>query len=306
MQQAKTEITPARPVIFGEVLFDQLPDGRAVLGGAPFNVAWHLQGLGLEPLLISRVGRDANGDRVLAAMENWGMDTRGMQRDAEHPTGTVRVFLDRGQPSYRILPNQAYDHIDASAALSSTADSVPLLLYHGSLAARSEPSRNALKALRATGMPAFVDVNLRSPWWEPGMVRRLLQGARWIKLNGEELDLITGDTPLGAEAVSTRARALRARYNLDLLLVTEGEQGSQVFTPFDHYLQPALPADPLVDTVGAGDAFVAVCILGLAHHWPLPDTLARAAELATRICGLPGATPDDRTFYQELSARWAA
>lgn len=306
MLQAKTELIPARPVIFGEVLFDHLPDGRAVLGGAPFNVAWHLKGLGLEPLLVSRVGMDTNGDHVLSAMQEWGMDTRGMQRDPQQPTGTVRVFLDRGQPSYRILPDQAYDRIDATAALASTAGAPHLLLYHGSLAARSEPSRGALKALRATGMPAFVDVNLRSPWWEPGMVRRLLQGARWLKVSGEELDLITSDTPLGPEAASTRARTLRARYGLDLLLVTEGEQGAQVYTPFGQYAQPAVPADPLVDTVGAGDAFVAACILGLAHHWPLTDILARAAELATRICTLPGATPNDRALYADLSARWAA
>ena len=83
-----------RPVIFGEVLFDRFPDGSTVLGGAPFNVAWNLKALGLDPLLVSRVGRDDLGADILAAMSEWGLDTAGVQTDAGHPTGTVEVTLE--------------------------------------------------------------------------------------------------------------------------------------------------------------------------------------------------------------------
>ena len=96
-----------RPAVFGEVLFDRFEDGSSVLGGAPFNVVWHLQGFGLEPLLISRVGNDRLGEQVIAAMESWGMDTRGIQFDKDHPTGTVNVTLNNGQPTFDIVPERA-------------------------------------------------------------------------------------------------------------------------------------------------------------------------------------------------------
>ncbi len=303
MQEKKKEPDPARPVIFGEVLFDNLPDGRAVLGGAPFNVAWHLQGLGLRPLLLSRIGDDAAGEQVLAAMQAWGMDTMGIQRDPDHPTGAVHVTLENGSPSFHILPDQAYDHIEADAALASLGGASPLLIYHGTLAVRSATSAHTLQTLRNAGSPIFVDVNLRSPWWDTGRVLQLLRGTHWLKLSGEELDTLTGEN---GETRAARARALRARYGLEMLVVTEGEAGAQVFTPFGQCAQTAVPADPLVDTVGAGDAFSAVCLVGIALGWPLSDTLGRAAELAARICTRPGATHADRMLYADLLERWAA
>jgi len=100
-----------RPLVFGEVLYDSFPDGSVVLGGAPFNVAWHLRGFGLNPLFISRVGDDELGERIIAAMSEWGMDTRGVQRDPGHPTGRVVVSIRNNEPSFEIVPEQAYDFI---------------------------------------------------------------------------------------------------------------------------------------------------------------------------------------------------
>jgi fructokinase len=104
-----------RPVVFGKVLFDRFPDDTAVLGGTPFNVAWHLQGLGHDPLFLSRVGRDGPGRQVGQAMRHWGMDTTGLQTDADYPTGAVELAFEAGQPSFDILPDQAYDHFDGAA-----------------------------------------------------------------------------------------------------------------------------------------------------------------------------------------------
>jgi len=101
-----------RPVMFGEVLFDMFPDGSVVLGGAPFNVAWHLQAFGLSPLLISRVGADALGRQVSAAMQEWGMDRSGLQLDSAHPTGTVSISFSDGEPKFDIVPNRAFDYIE--------------------------------------------------------------------------------------------------------------------------------------------------------------------------------------------------
>ena len=122
--------TPGRPLSVGEVLFDVMPDGTRVLGGAPFNVAWHLHAFGLRPLMITRVGTDDSGDEVLAAMKSLGMDTSGVQRDGAHPTGRVQVELSEGEPTYHILADQAYDHIDRHQAMQASTGETFCLLYH--------------------------------------------------------------------------------------------------------------------------------------------------------------------------------
>ena len=115
-----------RPVLFGEVLFDVFPPGTQVLGGAPFNVAWHLQGFGLRPLLISSVGADDRGKQIKKRMQEWGMETSGLQTDEQHPSGIVQVSFNNGQPSYEILSDQAYDFIK-----TPQSDNVDIgLLYH--------------------------------------------------------------------------------------------------------------------------------------------------------------------------------
>jgi len=134
-------------VIFGEVLFDRFPDHQSVLGGAPFNVAWHLQGFGLSPLLVSAIGEDEAGDQILSTMGQWGMDTRGVQRHRDFATGAVQVTLDQGQPSFDILPDQAYDHIETDPVLAVCGHAPAALLYMGTLAGRSPTSRGTQQAL---------------------------------------------------------------------------------------------------------------------------------------------------------------
>lgn len=157
------ESNNSRLVIFGEVLFDHFPDGSVVLGGAPFNVAWHLQAFGLSPLFISRVGNDPLGQQIKTHMSEWGMSTCGLQLDSSHPTGTVDVQIDRGEPSYNIVEGCAYDFIDRSA-LPSMRDRG--FLYHGTLAIRNSVSEKTLKAIKDEhNLSIFVDINLRPPWW---------------------------------------------------------------------------------------------------------------------------------------------
>lgn len=128
------------PVLFGEVLFDCFEDGSRVLGGAPFNVAWHLQAFGCSPLFISRVGDDPWGRKIRDVMQRWGMTTAGLQKDSAHPTGEVQVSLKQGQPSFDILPDRAYDHIHCEGIPPMN----PSLVYHGSLGLRQAESANTL------------------------------------------------------------------------------------------------------------------------------------------------------------------
>ncbi len=290
----------ARPLIFGEVLFDCFEDGTEVLGGAPFNVAWHLAGFGLEPLLVSRVGADPQGESVRQRMADWGLRTDGLQLDDRHPTGRVEIrMLADGGHRFEILPDQAYDHIDP-APLAPLLDALPVdLLYHGSLAVRTPASAAALSALRARGLPRFVDINLRAPWWRPEGVRELMAGARWLKLNDEELDLLQP----GEAGREARARSLRAANGHDWLILTCGAEGARLFTGEGEFAG-APPAVGVVDTVGAGDAFAAVCLLGLIEGWPAATTLERALAFAARICAQRGATAPDRGLYAGLREQW--
>jgi len=277
----------AAALIFGEVLFDHFPDGRRVMGGAPYNVAWHLARMGAPPYFVSRVGDDAAGGAVRRHMEAAGLATAGLQVDDTLPTGSVRVDIEEGEPSYQILADRAYDAIDDARSEAALGARAVALLYHGTLALRDPRSRGALRRLQElTGAPRFVDVNLRSPWWDAARVRELLDGARWIKLNEDELDALAP----GGAGMAERAAALRTVHGAELVLVTRGARGA-LLVGEDSHVAPAPPVPDLADSVGAGDAFSAVAILALTRGWPADRLLARAVDYAALICGARGALP---------------
>lgn len=283
--------------LFGEVLFDQFPDGQAVLGGAPFNVAWHLQAFGQQPYFISRVGADVLGEQIRTNMLAWGMDTTHLQTDETHPTGVVQITINAGEPTYEILDQQAYDYIaEPSDPIHSS------IIYHGTLALRHPTSVQALAALLAQhdGL-VFLDVNLRAPWWSVGQISGCLKAADWVKLNDDELRQLT-------EPQATLQETLHdflATYQLKGLIVTRGELGAVALTDNGEYLEvtPNALAE-VVDTVGAGDAFTSVLLLGLQHQWPLNLTLRRAQDFASALVTQKGATVQDMGFYLPFIAQW--
>jgi fructokinase len=287
------------PVVFGEALFDCFPDGTAVLGGAPFNVAWHLAAFGAGPVFVSRVGEDALGARIEAAMREQDMTTAGLQRDPVHPTGTVQVALAAGEPSYDIVAGRAYDFIDVQALPALPKN---CLLYHGTLALRNASSAAALEVLRRQTDAVFLDVNLRAPWWSADRVRGLLDSARWVKLNANELELLAP----GGDGPEAQAAALIARHGLARVYCTQGADGAFALDARGNIerVRPSASVE-VVDAVGAGDGFASMLILGLLRGWPLAETLAYAQEFASAIVGRRGATIHDPAFYAELARQWA-
>lgn len=294
------------PVVFGEVLFDVFENNHRILGGAPFNVAWHLQGFNLSPLFVSRIGEDEEGQQVLNIMNNWQMETRVVQRDSDFITGSVQITVNRdGLPQFNIPYNQAYDRINAHQAVSGLFNLSCNLLYHGTLALRHGVSREALQKLMGIlKLPIFLDVNLRTPWWDKALLRDILQTATWLKVNEDELAIIEPD--ITNENKEMVLENLCKRYNLSMIVVTLGDKGALLKMPNKPLLKEITPIVPIADTVGAGDAFSSVLIYGLLNQWEPEVMLKRAINFAAKICQIRGATTMDKQLYRSVLSSWQA
>ena len=291
-------------MIIGEVLFDTFPDGRRVLGGAPFNVAWNAQGLGLRPQFISAVGTDEPAAEVRQKMTAHQMELSGLQTDPAHGTGKVEVtFNDEHEPQYEIVPDQAYDFVQPQPILDwldgQAAEAVSMI-YHGSLIWRNPASRSAVIATRKkVDVPIFVDLNVRMPWFDDAWLDELLTGVRWLKLNKDELGQLSGQ-PVETEAdIVAAVKTLQQTYACDSFFVTSGSKGAwHIASDGEVHFAAAPKPEKLVDTVGAGDAFSAATIVGLSQSLDIQTVLDRAVAHAARVCGLNGATTDAAGFYQ--------
>ncbi|MDR3393056.1 MAG: carbohydrate kinase [Sulfuriferula sp.] len=291
--------------LFGEMLVDVFPD-RYVLGGAPFNVARHLQAFGLHPVLITRTGNDALRDDLIAAMINFGMDTRGVQSDPIHPTGQVMVHMNNGDHRFEIMPGQAYDFIHASITRMIALAAQPELVYFGTLAQRHPISRQALSSLLNTvKAPRMLDINLREPWYDVQTLRRSLAQADILKLNNDELQHIARLLHLGDTDELGQASTLMAQFGLQNVLVTRGKAGAWLLDENGRIASvPGGASIRIADTVGAGDGFAAVFILGMFKNWSAEQVLLRADGFARALCGIPGAIPHDDAFYDPFRKAW--
>jgi fructokinase len=302
-----------QPLIFGEVLYDCFPD-KEVLGGAPFNVAWHLKGFGQDPLMLSRISENKHGKDVLSAMQKWGMNTSGIQIDELHPTGIVDIRMDGKNHSFEIKSEQAYDYINfkdyvesPESSLASVFSNAPLL-YHGSLALRSEASNSSFIELsQSYELPRFLDLNLREPWWEKDQLPKLLQDASWVKLNDEELEIAFGMiSKVPANTLEEQAEAVKTHFSIDTIIVTKGEDGAFLLDGANKLIVgKAAPAANVVDTVGAGDAFASVVLLGILSGWAPSRFMSYATEFASSIVGMRGATCSDESVYNDFISRWS-
>jgi fructokinase len=306
-------------LLFGEVLMDCFPD-REVQGGAPLNVAHHLRGLGLGagivPVLVTRIGKDERGRRLLESMQAAGLPIDGVQHDSLHPTGVVQIRQDGEGQGHRfeIPPDQAWDFIHADMARLVGLAARPQWLYFGTLAQRAvarplaRPAAHpALRSLlRTTQAKAFLDINLRDPWVRKDVLRWSLGKAEAVKMNDEELLRVAHMMGLGSASPGVLGKRLLHAFGIRQLLVTEGMNGAWLLQDDGayHHTGPTDQVDNLVDSVGAGDGFAAVFLLGLTQGWAVEQTLERAHRFAGEICRLRGAIPDRDDFYQPFVTQW--
>ncbi|MHC4562707.1 MAG: carbohydrate kinase family protein [Planctomycetota bacterium] len=282
-----------RPLIvgLGEVLWDLLPAGRQ-LGGAPANVAFHAAALGARAAVVSCVGDDELGREILSRLGEAGLDCRAIAVDSAHPTGTVSVELGPdGRPSFTIHQNVAWDFVRFDKAARAVATQANAACF-GSLAQRNDVSRQTIEEfLTATGADCLkvFDLNLRQSYFNRKIVDDSLRCADVLKLNDEEWPLVC-DLLGGLSADQDGLAKLRAEYSLRLVALTRGDKGSVLVTSEETSEREGQPV-PVVDTVGAGDAFTAVVAVGLVTGGDLRALHERAEAVAQYVCTQAGATP---------------
>ncbi len=290
----------------GEILWDALPDGL-FLGGAPFNVACHLQALGHEAAFASRVGDDRLGEEALRRMRLRGLDPGLMQIDDSLPTGFVRVkFGATGEPDYDILEPAAWDAIIFTDALAQHAEHAEALVY-GSLAQRARTSRQTLQRLCEAEVLCVFDINLRPPYVDRDVIEQSLRAADVVKLNDAELRRMRGwfGVPEDPEAAMA---ALSDAFGCRAVCVTWGGQGARLWAEGECWHHPGYAVE-IADTVGAGDAFLAAFLAGLLVGQSGDALIDLANRLGAYVASRPGAFPaydfdgPDELLHLDLRAR---
>jgi len=277
----------------GELLWDVLPD-RQTLGGAPANVAYHLHRLGMTVRVVTRIGRDPLGAAARAEFATQSLDLEGLQSDAALPTGAAHVRLDgRGNAGYQFVTPAAWDAIEYRET-----DRRPVVVF-GTLGQRDERSRATICRL-AEGAHGILDLNLRPPYVDFAVIVAALERAALVKLNDDELATVASGLGVSSEPKSF-ARSLEARYGVRTVCITRGGRGALlVDAGILHEAEPVTVE--VVDTIGAGDAFLAGLLVGRLRGAPWRATLALATGLGALVAGAAGARPlyDARPLLDSL------
>ncbi len=291
-------VTPKKQIVaIGEVLWDLFPDGRKV-GGAPGNFAFHCSQLGAEVLLLSAVGADPLGQELLQYFTQMALPTEGIVVLPDYPTGTVRVECRDGEPRYTICEGVAWDHIKIPP------DLLPLIaeadvFYYGSLVFRTEKMqelfRRVFDVIPKSALKVF-DVNLRAPFYRRDSLISLLEKANILKLNVDELAIISDLLDWHGMTRDESAQKLRQQFDYDMLILTDGQSGAFLLTDHGHSQYASVPVK-VVDTVGAGDSFAAQAVMGWLDGHPIDEINRRANDLAAYVCTCRGGTPHHANFY---------
>lgn len=292
-----------QPIVIGlgELLWDCFADSRRP-GGAPANVAFQANQLGCRGVVCSRVGHDDLGDELVKFLTCQGLQTDGVQRDAEHPTGTVTVDTSRpNHPAYVIHEQVAWDYLQLDASWKTLMAQASAVCF-GTLAQRSSVSRETIQqALAATGPECLVvyDVNLRQKWYERSWVEQSLARSQVVKLNGDEVDVLAGLLECGSTENVRFARELQERFDVEAVCITRAEKGCLLVGREEVVDLPGIRVH-VVDAVGAGDAFTAALIYGRLRGWPLSAQAAFANQVGALVASHPGAMPELREAFAAL------
>lgn len=277
----------------GEALWDVLPEGKKI-GGAPANFAYHVSQFGLPSRVVSAVGNDPLGREIVENFTSKGLNH--LIEEVPYPTGTVQIEIDpAGVPQYDIKENVAWDNIPYTARLEALAGQTRAVCF-GSLAQRNVVSRDTinrfLDAIPQTADSLVVfDVNLRQGFYTKEILCNSMKRCNILKINDEEL--VTVSRMFGYPGIDLQDKCwiLLGKYNLRMLILTCGINGSYVFTPGNVSFQPT-PKVEVADTVGAGDSFTAAFIASLLKGKSVTEAHALAVRTSAFVCTRKGAMPE--------------
>jgi len=274
----------------GELLWDLLPDGKE-LGGAPANFVYHTNYFGANSFLISAIGNDNYGEEIISILKKRNVNYA--INKVEYPTGTVSVALKNGIPSYKIHENVAWDYITLKEEAIPVLEKADAICF-GTLSQRSKTSlksiEKAISLVPKTALKVF-DINLRSFYYTKEIIEASLKSANVLKLNDEELIILTemfnlkGDQEKGC-------KQLLNKFNLKFLALTNGSKGSMLFNK-NEISRLSVPKIKVVDTIGAGDSFTAAMVMGILNKKPLIKIHKEAVLHAAKVCSNKGATPSN-------------
>jgi fructokinase len=275
----------------GEALWDVLPDGKK-LGGAPANFAYHAAQFGLDTIAISALGEDKLAEETIDALKEHNLNY--LMPRVPYPTGTVQVTLTGdGIPTYDIKENVAWDNIPLTDEMLEVAKNARAVCF-GSLAQRNVVSReNIHKFLDATpdDCVKIFDINLRQQFYSKEVIKESLKRCNILKINDEELVLIGRMFGYPGLDIENKCWLILGKYNLDMLVLTCGTNGSYVFTPGQMSFQET-PKVEVADTVGAGDSFTGSFVGSILNGKPVPEAHKTAVQVSAFVCTQNGAMPE--------------
>lgn len=266
------EADRVRPAVIGPILQDELDDGNRKPVGSAFRVVRHLRAMGLAPLLVTRVGDDELGRRLIEMLGEIDADSDGVQIDPDRPTSG---------PTDGSEEPVAWDGLDPDAAARAMDRAAPPLAFQTTTAPHSEGAQSALRAIRnATGVPFFVDVDLDRPWMHPDTLGPVLLGARWLRVQAEQLAGLAIDAPaLDAEPEIAAAHALRQSFALDRVVVEEHGIPVTIVSSRRVSRGRRPPRELELCSPAIRDAAAAGLTVGLARGWSERALLARTVKL---------------------------
>lgn len=274
---------------FGEVLWDNLPSG-AKPGGAPMNVALHLNNIGQNVILASKIGNDARGQKLVGFLQVSGLKTDLIQTDETLPTSEVLVHLDKNNnASYEICEPVAWDNIQLTESLVNEAKNSGLIIY-GTLASRNSTTRQTLLSLLENDAVKLIDVNLRKPYDSREIVEMLLLKSNIVKLNDDELATIAKWHNQFSFDEKSMVEWFAGKFNSELVCVTKGDKGAILFAKGEYYKHTGFKVNA-IDTVGAGDAFLAGFLAAILEGKPYSEALIIACATGAFVATKTGATP---------------
>lgn len=280
-----------KALCIGEILWDMLPTG-AKAGGAPMNVALHLHNIGLDTTFVGRIGDDNDGQKLSHFLSEFGLSTKFLQVDPELETSKVLVNLDdASNASYEICSDVAWDNIELTPSLLKQGEQSDIIVY-GSLASRSENSANTIKDLLDSSKKALkvMDINLRPPFDTKETIEPLLLRADIAKMNSDEIKIVASWYGYHGEDEREMIIWFSETFSCPTICITKGEDGATLYSEGKFYDHKGFKI-VAVDSVGAGDAFLAGLISSMAKENTPSEAITFACATGAFVASKEGATP---------------